>query len=896
MEPNRVAEVFVSGESSQAFGSGYLIAPGVVLTVNHVIAPALGNDKGRVEVRFIGDWKQGRRDWQTARIYWHNEARDLALLKLVDQAAGYQAGPDKFCQVARRSRTPLDCSLIGFPRVLNREEENDTEEVKAEFLPHTAMKEGRLHLLVKSRTPDRQEDWTGISGAAVFSNDAVLMGVVIETHLSFREVLIAQPLDELFVREAWLAAGYMLPAPPLREHASKREEESVPNELPEDISNFTGREVQLSKLTTALASPSATESSRARVVALSGMGGIGKSALAIHAAHSLKHLFEDGQLYANLEGARETQANPADVLGGFIKSLKKSACIPESLDERSRLFRSLLVDRKILIVLDNAYDETQIRPLIPAGASIAVLITSRRRLSALESATILQLDVMPEAEAGSLLRNLISDSRRTLELEQQTDMARELILHCDGLPLALRIVAGKLNEKSHWSLREYVLQLRSEQDRLAKLNLGDLQVRSALGISYRDLTAVDAQLFRFLGCVSGSGLFVAEAAAIWRKPFGAAQDVLEVLGDVQLLEPLQATDEWLGAHQYRFHDLVRLFAVEELGEHVPTGEQIEARQRGKLGRELNEMWFGAYLKSVEGSEKSWLAAIKQYEDLMTRQRQLGVSDSRSEGAIVRSIAASHLRIGVAAAKDSKWPKATRRVERAVKLFGKDAPREFGESVGEVEHGLYHIRRGEMSEALACWEKALAALDPSFQAREDLELLRRFYSVRETQWQELHVKAGSLAKQRRWTDALAVLDEAKLILIEQMAITEDGIFLQSDRKVHSRELLFNHGLRAIAFAALGVVSAAESELGGLAALALNIAEPGAFQMEASAKADCANELRRAGLNAWNRHRLDDAQSAMEAAIRIYLEIGMEEAGMEVQQAVNAVKLELGDSAT
>lgn len=338
--------------------------------------------------------------------------------------------------------------------------------------------------------------------------------------------------------------------------------------LPPDITDFTGRVDQMTEVTGLL--ERAVEGGGTAVVisAVAGMAGVGKSALAIHAAHQLKDSFPDGQLYVNLRGAEGEPLDPFDVLAGFLRDQGiDDQSMPKDLPGRGNLYRSQLTDKQALVLLDNAKDEAQVRPLLPGSPTCAVLITSRQSLDALEGATPLNLAVMTKEEALDLLGRLAGRERITAEKEA----AKRIAELCGYLPLALRIAGGRLRSRPKWTMGDYAKRLSDERRRLEQLQLGDLDVRASFTISYGELSPEDARLFRLLGLLVGQDFEPRVAAALLGSEQEEAEDAVERLVDAQLLEPADQG-------RYRFHDLVRLFARDCLAQE----ETEEASQAARL--------------------------------------------------------------------------------------------------------------------------------------------------------------------------------------------------------------------------------------------------------------------------------------------------------------------------
>jgi tetratricopeptide (TPR) repeat protein len=342
-----------------------------------------------------------------------------------------------------------------------------------------------------------------------------------------------------------------------------------PAQLPPGIADFTGREAHVDLLARALEG-----NDTPAVAAISGMGGVGKTVLAVHVAHRVAARFPDGQLYADLGG--ET-GEPSRVLGGFLAALGIAGhAVPEPLEERTALFRSLLAGRRVLVVIDNAASERQVRPLLPGSPGPAVIVTSRNPLTGLESARQVELEVFGAHEATGLLAHLAGAERIATEPGEAAEIARL----CAYVPLAVRIAGARLAGRRHWSLAYLAERLGDERRRLDELSAGDLAVRAGFAVSYSRLPADARGLFRLLGLLDVTDFAGWVAAALLDVSVESARAHLETLVDAQLLGTT-GTDPT----RYRFHDLVRLYARERAHEEDPPGVRTAALTRA----------FGAWL-------------------------------------------------------------------------------------------------------------------------------------------------------------------------------------------------------------------------------------------------------------------------------------------------------------
>ncbi|MFE0582159.1 BTAD domain-containing putative transcriptional regulator [Streptomyces sp. NPDC058874] len=368
-------------------------------------------------------------------------------------------------------------------------------------------------------------------------------------------------------------------------HEEKKAQEAAPRpapapprpaQLPPDAADFTGRTAPVRVLDEALGTPSAQALVIATVV---GMGGVGKTALALHVAHRVRASYPDGQLYVDLRGSDPVPADPEAVLSGFLVALGVPGdAVPDGLDARSALFRSVVDGRRLLVVLDNAKDTAQIRPLLPGAVGCAVLTTGRTRPAGLPATVHVDLDVFHPSEALDLLGRTIGADR----LAAERDAALELVVACGHLPLAVRIVAARLAARPGWTVETLSRRLQVERRRIDELRIGDLAVAAAFELGYRQLTAEQARAFRLVASVDGPDIGLPAAAALLDLDEYDAEDLLEALVDVAMVEsPFPG--------RYRYHDLLRAFArrrpvpeadpTAAAGGAMDCGEAVAARDR-----------------------------------------------------------------------------------------------------------------------------------------------------------------------------------------------------------------------------------------------------------------------------------------------------------------------------
>ncbi|GGM73028.1 BTAD domain-containing putative transcriptional regulator [Dactylosporangium sucinum] len=349
----------------------------------------------------------------------------------------------------------------------------------------------------------------------------------------------------------------------------------VPDLLPPDIPDFTGRRDAVRALERLLlGDPDRGHRSAPAVAGVAGMGGIGKTALAVHVAHRCAAAFPDGQLYVNLRGTTSA-LDSAEVLARFVRALGVDGrSVPVDADERAALYRSRLAGRKMLVVLDDAASEAQIRPLLPGAATCAVLVTSRRRLTGVEGARWVNLDEMPSPEAVELLARVVGDDR----VRHGPDDAAEIVRLCAGLPLAVRVIGARLTARPHWRLGHIVDMLGDQRHRLDRLATGDLEMRASLALSLHGLDDEARRLFRRLSLFEVPDFSTALAIAVAEGPAEAATHAVESLVDAQLLAV--TGDDGTGQARYRFHDLVRLFARELSEREDGAADRCAAVRRG----------------------------------------------------------------------------------------------------------------------------------------------------------------------------------------------------------------------------------------------------------------------------------------------------------------------------
>ncbi len=362
----------------------------------------------------------------------------------------------------------------------------------------------------------------------------------------------------------------------------------VPRQLPAAVADFTGRSAELAALTRILDEVSADAPGTVVISAIGGTAGVGKTALALHWAHQVGHRFPDGQLHVNLRGfdPSGTPVAPETAMRGFLDALDVPAGrMPTSAEAQAGLYRSLLTERKMLIVLDNASDEQQVRPLLPASPGSLVLVTSRNQLDGLaatDGARVVTLPVLTQGEAMQLLAGRLGHPRAAAEPAAVDEIAGL----CACLPLALAVVAARAATRPGFPLAAVAAELADTTGRLDALDAGDpgSGVRAMFSWSYRQLTGEAARMFRLLGLHPGPDISVAAAASVASTDGPGALRLLRELARAHLI-----VEHVPG--RYAFHDLLRAYAADQVRAHDDQGAREAA-----IGRVLDH-----YLHTAAGA-------------------------------------------------------------------------------------------------------------------------------------------------------------------------------------------------------------------------------------------------------------------------------------------------------
>ncbi|WP_329093193.1 AfsR/SARP family transcriptional regulator [Streptosporangium sp. NBC_01469] len=565
----------------------------------------------------------------------------------------------------------------------------------------------------------------------------------------------------------------------------------VPNETPPDVADFTGRERVLDWIRR-----SVPVAGTAPVhLVLHGPAGTGKSAVAVHAAGGLD--FPGGRLHASL-GAR----TPGAVLEDLLRSLGcPEGAVPADLAERTRLYRSMVSGRRLLVVLDDAADEAQVRPLLPVGPGCLTLVTSRSPLSGLEAARAFEVGVFDTDESVEMLARVVGERR----VRAEPQAAARIAVLCGGLPLALRIAGSRLARRPSWTLEHLAGRLEDERGRLDELSAGDLAVRGSLALGYRALSDHERLLLRRLGALSAPHVAPWAATAVLGAPAGR---LLEALAEAGLLRArgLDAS----GQERYDWHDLTRLYAAERLAaEEGPPARVLAAAAGEILDRARRARTL--LLPAEPGSGQTVARTAEQAADLdTTRLRESARWLAAERGFLVAAVAdlqragldeatwrlafyltpffelGAHredwhavVELGLRAARRAghrhgealllrslaDLRRTEGRLEEAADALGRALPLSEAREVARTRHrlGLVRLAQGRRPEAEACFVACLAAFSAAGDRRGRADALRALGGSRQAE-DLLH---GSLAAYRELGDprgeAAVSLDLAGLYL-------------------------------------------------------------------------------------------------------------------------------------
>ena len=487
------------------------------------------------------------------------------------------------------------------------------------------------------------------------------------------------------------------------DRATTSEAQVRPAQLPAAATDFTGRTLEVMDLCETLL----TGCGAVVISAVTGTGGIGKSALAAHVAHLVATEFPGGQLYVNLAGASRDPAVPAEILARLLRDLGVPAAdIPASGAEREVRYRSVLAGRKVLLVLDDAKDAAQVRPLLPGTGGCAVLITSRARLADLAGVRRCDLSELNRDDALALFTRIAGPARVAAE-PAATD---EVLDSCGGLPLAIRIAGAKLAARPGWTVADVAARLAAEHHRLAELQIGDLAVRASFQLSYDGLPVPVADVFRLLGLTPPGVMPLGAIAALTDLSASQAEQALDVLADAHLIEnPAPG--------RYRLHDLLRLFAAE-----LASTEKAREVAVGRLFT-----WYGTALRSAIGilaQARRLPPGIDGWPPEPSREVPVFTTHSDALGWVQREETTLVWMIKAAAARS--WHELATRMASLFTLYflragssdafaashqiGAESAAELGDDLAQAwllaGLGLYWKRIGEYASAVEYYQRSL----------------------------------------------------------------------------------------------------------------------------------------------------------------------------------------------
>ncbi|MCP2311832.1 ATP-binding protein [Kitasatospora paracochleata] len=484
----------------------------------------------------------------------------------------------------------------------------------------------------------------------------------------------------------------------------------MPRLLPYAVPDFTGRRDEVDRLL-ALASGQAQgqEPASALVIsAIDGMAGVGKTALAVHVGHALADRFPDGQLFLDLHGFTpgKLPLGPGAALARLLRAVGVSELsLPEGTEERAQMWCTEAADRQLLVVLDNAADAAQVRPLIPGGPGCLVLVTSRRRMPTLDGAVGLPLDVLSHGEAVALFARIVGSDR----VADHAATVDEIVTLCGRLPLALRIAAARLAHRPAWTPVELLVRLRRPQKLQTELSLHDRSVAAAFLDSYQALDPSLRRAFRLAALHPGEDFTPHALAALIDTPVEEAEE-MESLHDHHLLNEHTAL-------RYTFHDLLRDFADE-----LVTREEPEPLRHAALVRLLD------YYRQAAAAAMGVLAPLEQHHRPLVSQLRGTAMAFADEGEAADWLAVeqSNLLAVIRHTGDAGLPEYAadlpailwRRLKRhmpahealVVGTLALDATRQLGNPVGEaaaLRHlGLVRYQLGEFPQAIELLQQSL----------------------------------------------------------------------------------------------------------------------------------------------------------------------------------------------
>jgi DNA-binding SARP family transcriptional activator/tetratricopeptide (TPR) repeat protein len=507
---------------------------------------------------------------------------------------------------------------------------------------------------------------------------------------------------------------------------------AVPQQLPAPPPSFVGRTAELSQL------DDNVDSSAMVITTIDGMAGVGKTALAVHAAHRLAGHYPDGQLFLDLHGFTEGVApvDPSEALDRMLRSLGVPGDqIPPHLDDRAALFRSRLADRRVLILLDNAATEAQVAPLLPGSPGCLVLVTSRHRLAGLDQTRSVSLDVLPPADAVNMFTGTVGAER---VFGESPDTLAEIVELCGRLPLALRIAAARLRAHRSWNPRHLIDRLADRQHRLVQLKAGQRNVIATLDLSYQQLTPTQQRAYRLIGLHPGPDVDLYGTAALLDGDLPGTRRVLDQLLDTHLLQ--EPTPD-----RYQFHDLARQHAA-----LMATRDESEPARHSALTRLFTHysQTTAAAMDTVYPFERERHTRPSGASNPVSNVRSADVATVWLDTELPNLLAAARY------ATDHGWhdypPQLATTLDRHLRSRGRTSDAETlhqlalhaaeaaGNAAAEINSlvrlGLLHGLAGQYSQAEPCYRRALRLALEHAEPRGELDALHGLGQMQRMQCQ------------------------------------------------------------------------------------------------------------------------------------------------------------------
>lgn len=528
-----------------------------------------------------GEWAEAYRHYESAAALWRGPAcQDVGSTYLRPWIAAIE-----------QQRAGVRERQLGLDLLLGRHDRALGE--LARLIEDDPMRERLWYLLMLAQAADGRQ--------------SEALDTYRTAHARFVAELGLEPGEELRALQRTVLDGDLEPARRVVEgwvaphrHATARPPAPAwltPRQLPADISDFVGRTTQSDLLDRLIAAGGA--------VALTGPGGVGKTALAVRAARRAEWSFPDGCLFVDLHGTGRAASAAHTVTGSLLVSLGiPAAAVPAQAEARLGLYRSVIAERRLLIVLDNAADAAQVAALLPGSTRSAVLVTSRRMLTALDGVPHVTLEPFTEAEALELLARLAGADR----VERDRTAARRIVALCDRLPLALRLVGIRLADRDDMPLTQMAGRLADEQDRLDEIATGGRELRASIALGVDQLDADDALLLGRIALLPVPDVPVWLAASLAGTGPVAAERAMERLRQASLLSVTRVRDET----RFRPHDLIRLYAREQVlrNDPAPAREAALVRAYGtllRLARHADSRLDTIAYPMPEPGERSWWA-------------------------------------------------------------------------------------------------------------------------------------------------------------------------------------------------------------------------------------------------------------------------------------------------